>query len=187
MVKAAWLTRRGFNIRHLRFGEESSGTFLVTPQRIGKHRDVLHAKGHEKEKTERLVKQRLPSVSTGRPQLLRTNIRHAVAAYGLMVTVQSELRRSAVRNAARKTARVISAALCAPPNDRPILLPSLALSILPPRNGTRNACGMPPECTEKEHAPQCSTLRYLPDIKTAGSWCFCGVIRLLNLREQIIW
>lgn len=105
--------------------ERSAREHVLTPQRIGKHhRDVLHAKRHEKRKDGAwLVKQRLPSVSTGRPQLLQTNIRHAVAAYGLMVTVQSELRRSAVRNAARKTARVISAALCAPPNDRTILLP----------------------------------------------------------------
>lgn len=113
-------------------------------------RDVLHARGHEKEKTERLVKQRLPSVSAGRPQLLRTNIRHAVAAYGLMVTVQSEVRRSAVRNAARKTARVISAALCAPPNDRPAGPRCRPSPSLPPSQPFRGmARGMPPECRGK--------------------------------------
>lgn len=127
-------------IRRVRYGVSLS-TFLVRPKRIGKHRNV---KKHKREKTARLVKQHLPSVSTGRPQLLGTNIRHAVAAYGLMVTVQSELRRSAVRNAARKTARVISAALYTPSNDRPVLLLPFALSTLP-----RNVHGMPPESRER--------------------------------------
>jgi len=130
-------------IRRIRF-RVSPSTFLVRLRRIGKRRfETCYIKRHRKEKAARVVKQHLPSVSTGRPQLLRTNIRHAVAAYGLMVTVQSELRRSAVRNAARKTARVISAALCTP-NDRPVLLLSFALSTLP-----RNARGMPPECPRK--------------------------------------
>lgn len=123
-------------------------------------RDVLHAGGHKKEETERLVKQRLPSVSTGRPQLLRTNIRHAVAAYGLMVTVQSEVRRSAVRNAARKTARVISAALCAPPNDRPTG-PLAHPPSLPPSQPFR---GMSSECRGKyiPQLPPILTLRLPP-------------------------
>lgn len=45
-----------------------------------------------REKT-RLVKQRLPSVSTGRPQLLRTNIRHAVG--GVRADGDSSIRTSA--------------------------------------------------------------------------------------------
>lgn len=98
----------------------------------------------------RLIKLRLPSVSIGRPQLLRTNIRHAVAAYGLMVTVQSELRRSAVRNAARKTARVISAALCTPPNDRlptgPYCSPSQPFRRM-------HASGMPEKRTSQSTLP----------------------------------
>lgn len=157
--KAAWLTRRVF------------GTFVLeSPRAVLSYaaanwrasRDVLH----EKEKTERLVKQRLPSVSTGRPQLLRTNIRHAVAAYGLMVTVQSEVRRSAVRNAVRKTARVISAALCAPPNDRPVPA-AAARPPSPPYQPFRGmARGMPPECRRKKRPAVTS------DVKSTGSWCF---------------
>lgn len=38
-------------------------------------------KNTRKKRRRRLVKQHLPSVSTGRPQLLGTNIRHAVAGW----------------------------------------------------------------------------------------------------------
>lgn len=143
---------------------------------------------HEEEKTRRgaaVVKQHLPSVSTGRPQLLRTNIRHAVAAYGLMVTVQSELRRSAVRNAARKTARVISAALCTPPNGlRPAPTLYTADSPSQPFRGMRAKCL---RNAPRKNVPQ-STLSGSPGIKTAGSRSFLPpscpsrrrVIRLLN-------
>jgi len=133
--------------------------------------ETCYMKRHKKEKTARLVKQHLPSVSTGRPQLLRTNIRHAVAAYGLMVTVQSELRRSAVRNAARKTARVISAALCTPSNDRPVLLAAAVRPLNSSAECTRNASGMPEQ--------ECSAIRSLQILQKKNSRVrsFSGIIR----------
>lgn len=169
-----------YRIRRVRFGVSPS-TFLVRPKRIGRSIETCYMKRHQKEKTARLVKQHLPSVSTGRPQLLRTNIRHAVAAYGLMVTVQSELRRSAVRNATRKTARVISAALCTPPNDRPVLLLSFALSTLP-----RNARGMPPECPRK-NVPRFALPKF-SEIKTlvrARAWFFWRHLIIKFMTQQI--
>lgn len=124
----------------------------------------------------RLVKQRLPSVSAGRPQLLRTNIRHAVAAYGLMVTVQSELRRSAVRNAARKTARVISAALCTPPNGPAVPLCSPSQ----PFRGMRAKClRNAPEEERLANPPyRCHSPREKLVVRPR-------VVRLLYLRGQI--
>lgn len=87
-----------------------------------------------------------------------------------MVTVQSEVRRSAVRNAARKTARVISAALCAPPNDR--LVPAAAAHPpSPPYQPFRGmARGMPPESRTK-NAPQLPPilLSDTSDVKSTGS------------------
>lgn len=149
--------------------------------------ETCYTKRHKKEKTARLVKQRLPSVSTGRPQLLRTNIRHAVAAYGLMVTVQSELRRSAVRNAVRKTARVISAALCIPPNDR--TGPTTTVRPLnPSAECTRNASGMP----EKERPAVRSPPRFSEIKKNsftrARAWFFWrhSIMKFLTRQISVI-